>query len=119
MPGKPTTIAGWNVIAEKVSGIGVWRIDAATGDVSWSPNMFTLFGFETGDEPPIDEAMNRAHRDDRPDACADLSRDLQGHRNPSTHASWYSSSSRSGISQPDPLNERCWRDTRTEPFLAG
>lgn len=71
--------AEWNAITEEHAGLGYWRLDTASGDISWSPNMFRLFGFPIGEEPPVEEAMNRVHPHDRSDAYADLSRDLQGH----------------------------------------
>ena len=69
----------WSRLAEYLIGIGDWRIDSSTCDISWSPHMFRLFGFAAGSEPPIEEAMNRLHPDDRARAYSNPSRDLQGH----------------------------------------
>jgi PAS domain S-box-containing protein len=56
-------------MAEGLAGLGYWRVDVATGDLRWSPNMFRIFGFEPGPEPFGAGALARVHPDDR--AAAD------------------------------------------------
>jgi len=55
----------WAAMAEALAGVGYWWMEAGSERIRWSPNMFRIFGFEPGDEPPFDLAMARLHPDDR------------------------------------------------------
>jgi len=52
-------------MAEEVAGVGYWRLDAASGRITWSSQMFAMFGLEPGDEPLLDRAMAMVHAEDK------------------------------------------------------
>lgn len=65
-------------LAEELAGLGYWRMDAMTGVLAWSPNMFRIMGFCEGVQPSIEEAMQRIHPQDKRDAEARLKSNLAG-----------------------------------------
>jgi diguanylate cyclase (GGDEF)-like protein len=44
--------------AERMAGIGSWRLDLATNEVEWSDEVFAIHGLPVGLTPPVDEALN-------------------------------------------------------------
>jgi len=53
--------------AQEVARIGSWEYDVATGQITWSPEMFRLLGFNpTLGEPDYDLLMTHYHPDDVP-----------------------------------------------------
>ena len=51
---------------EQLAEVGGWEIDTDTMDVFWSENLFDILGVEDDEEPPLDEALDVYHKDDRP-----------------------------------------------------
>lgn len=51
---------------ERIANVGSWEINTDTMDVYWSENLFELLGVEGDEEPPLDEALDVYHEDDRP-----------------------------------------------------
>jgi PAS domain S-box-containing protein len=54
--------------AQQVAQLGYWEVDATTGDVFWSDEMYRLCGLEPGhggDQPPTDVYVACVHPDDR------------------------------------------------------
>ncbi|QLK26837.1 PAS domain S-box protein [Natrinema zhouii] len=51
---------------EHIADVGGWEIDPDTQDVFWSDNLFELLGVTSDEEPPLDEALNQYHEEDRP-----------------------------------------------------
>ena len=53
-------------LAESLSGLGYWRYDLVTKAFTWSNQMYAIYGFDPGDDPPPLEAMpDSCHPDDR------------------------------------------------------
>jgi PAS domain S-box-containing protein len=50
---------------ERIADVGGWEIDADTREVFWTENLFDLLGIESGEEPPLAEALDVYHEDDR------------------------------------------------------
>jgi PAS domain S-box-containing protein len=59
-------------MAEEVAGVGYWRLDAATREITWSDQMFRVFGVEPGREPDLAAALAMTHADDFAEAAARL-----------------------------------------------
>ena len=59
------TAPAWASLAETLAGVGYWRLDSATNRITWSANMFRIFGFEPGEVPSLEGVMSRVHPDDR------------------------------------------------------
>ncbi len=53
-------------MAEGMAGVGHWRLDAMTGDLFWSDEVFHIHGRTIGDLPSLAEAIGAYHEDDRP-----------------------------------------------------
>ena len=52
--------------AEKVAHVGSWEWDVSTGDLTWTAEMYRLFGVSPDDfRPRYEESMARVHPDDR------------------------------------------------------
>jgi PAS domain S-box-containing protein len=60
--------ARFEALAKTVAGVGYWRLDAKTRAVSWSDQMFAIYGLVPGEEPPLDLVMAVTHPDDQRDA---------------------------------------------------
>lgn len=55
--------------AERIAHLGTWTWDIQSGRVSWSDELFRIFGFVPGSITPSPDAfMDRIHPDDRPRA---------------------------------------------------
>ena len=53
--------------AQRIAHLGSWQWDVATGELSWSDEVFRIFGFAPGQvEPTYEEFLERVHPDDRP-----------------------------------------------------
>ncbi len=63
-------------MAEAVAGVGYWRLDVATEKITWSEQMFRIWGLESGVEPPLAAAMAMTHPDDRAEGAARLQQAL-------------------------------------------
>jgi PAS domain S-box-containing protein len=63
-------------MAEAVAGVGYWRLDVATEKITWSEQMFRIWGLEPGVEPPLAAAMAMTHPDDRAEGAARLQQAL-------------------------------------------
>ena len=59
-------------MAEAIAGVGYWRLDALTQEISWSDQMFRIYGLEPGCEPALAAAMAMTHPDDLEEASARL-----------------------------------------------
>jgi PAS domain S-box-containing protein len=57
-------------LAEAVGGVGYWRLDAASLEMSWSNQMFDLFGMPHGEAPALAAALAMIHPDDRAESAA-------------------------------------------------
>jgi len=62
--GEETEGPDWASFAERVAGLGYWRLDVASGAISWSDGLFGLYGLEIGDLPDLATAMAAIHPDD-------------------------------------------------------
>lgn len=52
-------------LAERTAQLGHWRMDAVAGTLFWSPEVFRLHGRTESVAPPLDEAIDAYHPDDR------------------------------------------------------
>lgn len=43
---------------ERIADVGGWEIDPETQDVFWSAHLFEMLGWESDDEPPLEEALD-------------------------------------------------------------
>ena len=50
---------------ERIADVGGWELDADTLDVYWTENLFELMGFDAEDAPPLENALDVYHEDDR------------------------------------------------------
>jgi signal transduction histidine kinase len=53
-------------LAETSGDMGVWTLEPATGDLSWSPRCRTLLGAPAEAESTLDALLTRIHADDQP-----------------------------------------------------
>lgn len=51
---------------ERIADVGGWTIDTEAQDVFWTEHLFELLGWPGAEEPPLDEALDVYHEDDRP-----------------------------------------------------
>jgi PAS domain S-box-containing protein len=51
--------------AQSIARLGSWEMDLATYRVSWSRELYRLFGFRLDEKPTYDALVGRAHPDDR------------------------------------------------------
>lgn len=50
--------------AEQVAGLGHWRLDVATRAISWSDQMYHIYGLEPGSNVEVDTLQSLYHPDD-------------------------------------------------------
>jgi len=51
---------------ERIADVGGWEIDPETEEVFWSTHLFDILGWESEDEPPLEEALDAYLKQDRP-----------------------------------------------------
>ncbi|MCG1003158.1 MULTISPECIES: PAS domain S-box protein [Halobacterium] len=51
--------------AERIADVGGWEIDAESSAVFWTEHLFDILGVDRDEEPPLDEALDVYHEDDR------------------------------------------------------
>ena len=61
-------------LAENIASVGYWRLDLATSAITWSPEMYRIWGVEHQATPPLEEALERVHPDDRGTADTNIKR---------------------------------------------
>ena len=62
-------------LAEQMSGVGNWRFDVLTGEVTWSDEVYRIHGQTPGGAPPDYDAVLAAyHREDAPILAAAVAR---------------------------------------------
>ena len=64
-------------MAEAVAGVGYWRLDAATLQATWSPQMFRIYGLEVGDTIALGQAMAMVHPDEKAESEERIARSLR------------------------------------------
>ena len=52
-------------VAERLAGVGHWRMDLRTNAIEWSEQMYDLYGLPQGSEIKLDEVMGMTHSEDR------------------------------------------------------
>ncbi len=58
--------ARWAAMAEQLAGVGYWRLDAATQAITWSSQMYAIFGMAPGREPPeLAQVLGMIHPSDQ------------------------------------------------------
>jgi PAS domain S-box-containing protein len=62
---------------EEVAGVGYWRLDARTLEVSWSAQIFRMHGLPVGDTVALKHAMDMVHPDDKAESDARLAQALR------------------------------------------
>ena len=64
--------------AERISGRGSWQWDITTGVVTWSDQMYRVFGLELGSvEPSYEVYISRIHPDDRDSVAKRIANTLE------------------------------------------
>ncbi len=51
--------------AEAVADVGGWEVDVDTQEVFWTGHLFEMLGWESDEEPPLEEALDVYHPEDR------------------------------------------------------
>ena len=51
--------------AQKIARLGSWEVRIATGAVSWSQELYRMFGFPRDETPSYEALLNRTHPEDR------------------------------------------------------
>ena len=51
---------------ERIADVGGWEIDVETRDVFWTDHIFDLLEVDADEEPPLEEALDMYHEDDKP-----------------------------------------------------
>lgn len=52
--------------SERIANVGGWEIDPDTMETYWTQHLFGILGRPWDEEPPIEEALDVYHEDDRP-----------------------------------------------------
>lgn len=63
--------------AERLAGIGSWRLDLVAQALEWSDNVFAIHGLPLGSEPSLDEALSYYAPEDRALVGAQIERAVQ------------------------------------------
>jgi PAS domain S-box-containing protein len=61
-----------NTLAERIAGLGHWRMDAGTQEIEWSDLMFKIYGFEPGRPLNLETLMAMNHPEDQAAAAGRL-----------------------------------------------
>ena len=64
-------------LAETIAGLGHWRLDAATNAITWSPEMYRIYGVDPKAPLDLSALMDMNHPDDREESAARLRRQLE------------------------------------------
>jgi PAS domain S-box-containing protein len=67
----------FDALTRQVAGVGYWSLDVQTRRIVWSDQMFKMFGFQPGAEPPLDLAMAMVHPKDRIDSDGRLAHAIE------------------------------------------
>ena len=59
-------------LAEKAAGLGHWRMDVATNDLSWSAQMYEIYGLDPNQPLDVQRLMAMTDQRDRPEAASRL-----------------------------------------------
>ena len=51
---------------ERIADVGGWEIDTETREVFWTDHLFEILGADYEEEPPLEEALDVYHEEDRP-----------------------------------------------------
>jgi PAS domain S-box-containing protein len=62
--------------AEAIAGLGRWRLDARTREMTWSPQLYRIYGLDPDTPLELDAIMAMTHPDDRAAAVAHVERQL-------------------------------------------
>ena len=65
-------------VAEAVAGLGHWRLDVATREITWSSQLYRIYGFEPGNRLDLDAVMAMSHPDDAAEGQKRLARQAAG-----------------------------------------
>lgn len=66
-------------LAQGVAGLGVWRLDLATGKVAWSDEVYRIHGVDRASfDPSYDDAVGFYHAEDQPRVKAWIEQAVQG-----------------------------------------
>jgi PAS domain S-box-containing protein len=65
-------------VAEKAAGLGHWRVEFPDRTLTWSDQMYAIYGVELGSPLDIDAVMAMTHDDDHALTQDRLDRDLRG-----------------------------------------
>jgi PAS domain S-box-containing protein len=63
-------------LAEQVAGVGYWRMETSSQEITWSDEMYRMFAIPPDSGPDLQTAMSRVHPDDRGDSDSMLARAL-------------------------------------------
>ncbi|MES2032893.1 MAG: PAS domain-containing protein, partial [Pseudomonadota bacterium] len=55
----------WADLAEDLAGVGYWWMDATGHGLRLSPSLFSIFGFEDGAAPTLEDVLARIHPADQ------------------------------------------------------
>ena len=73
-------------LAESIAGLGHWRLEAATNAITWSPQMYRIYGVDPNAPLDLPALMEMNHPDDREENAARLRRQLDtGEPSPQHH----------------------------------
>jgi PAS domain S-box-containing protein len=62
--------------SQTIADIGGWEVDTETMELVWTDQLFDILGLPAGEEPPLDEALEFYHPEDRPAIEAAIDRVL-------------------------------------------
>ena len=60
--------------AEAAAGLGHWRMNARSGCVTWSPQMYVIYGLDPNEPPDLAAIKRMTHPDDQVDQAARIAR---------------------------------------------
>ena len=73
-------------LAEDITGVGYWKLDAATQTIKWSKGLFRIYGLPEGSQPDLESAMAAIHPDDIESAYETLNTSIKEGRDYSSQA---------------------------------
>jgi PAS domain S-box-containing protein len=63
-------------LAENVAGLAHWRLDTREASITWSPQMYRIYGFDPAEPLDLGRLFEMTHPDDRQESSEDLYRTL-------------------------------------------